>query len=76
MPSQKEYADNIHLGAEGGNYENIQVEFIGPTIYVTVDGQPVIANYPINVSPRKLFLGYRMLPKGEIKATIRNMEIR
>jgi len=76
MPSQKEYADNIHLGTAGGNYENILIEFIGPVLYVTVDGQPVIANYPIDVSPKQLFLGYRMCPKGEIKATIRNMEIR
>jgi hypothetical protein len=75
MPSQKEYADNIHLGAEGGNYENILITFIGPVLYVTVDGQPVIANYPINVSPKQLFLGYRMLPKGEIKATIRDIKI-
>ena len=75
MPSEKEYADNIHLGTQGGYYENILIEFVGPTLYVTVDGQPIVAGYPISVSPKHLFVGYRMLPKGEIKATIRDMEI-
>lgn len=76
MPSQVEFAENIHLFSEEGNFENILVEFVGSSIYVTVDGQPVVAGYPINVSPKHLFLGYRMLSKGEIKATVRSMEIR
>jgi len=76
MPSQVEFADNIHLYSEAGDYENIQIEFIGSSLYVTVDGQPILAGYPISISPKKLFLGYRMLSDGEIKATIRSMEIR
>ncbi len=71
-PRNKEIINNTHLKFADGKY-NVQVVFQKGEIFVTVDEQGIISQYPLNFTIHNMFIGYRSLPVINLEATISNL---
>lgn len=74
LPTGKEFVDNAYLQYAERKYEPVKVEFNGAQIHVSVNNVNIIKR-PIDITPTKLFMGYRVLPNAEINAVIYNVKM-